>query len=84
MMRIAKKKRDENENNCKIWQMNGRGTKPLNSLLRQVVSLYPHNLKLGKNIFKPPTIVWTTRASICNDINEVLQYKQINDQCMKK
>lgn len=50
--------------------------KSLHGLLSKIISLYPHNLTHGKNAFKPPTIVWTSRSFICNDIKELLQYKQ--------
>ena len=60
-----------------VWEMDlVNSTKAVYSLLTTIVSFYPKHVKIAGPYFKPPTIVWTTRGCVRNDIEELLEFEE--------
>lgn len=55
--------------------------KAVYSLLTTLTSFYPKHIKIAGPYFNPPTVVWTTRGCVRNDIEELLEFEEDHHSC---
>lgn len=70
----AKTKNEKDEGDFS-WEMDVVNcNKAINMLVRSMTKFHEH-LKVAGAVFNPPTVVWTGRSFIIDDIAEILQYQ---------
>ncbi len=63
-----------------LWEMDiVNATSAMHSLMTAIARFYPRHIKVAGSFLKPPTIIWTTRGYMLNDISESLEYEETED-----